>query len=85
MKRRKQKILAGKNGSIQRPLRTALLVCFPALACVTKAQEALMPRLEYPVVPPAVQSFQTNVMDVFAPAGTAAEFRRKRHHCNGGR
>ena len=31
-----------------------------------------MPRPEYSIAPPALQQFQTNEMDVFAPPGTAA-------------
>jgi hypothetical protein len=71
VKLKKRRVFAAKNGSIRTPLQAALLLCFPA-ACVTRAQEVLMPRPEYSIAPPAMQQYQTNEMDVFAPPGTAA-------------
>jgi hypothetical protein len=71
MKLKNRRVLAGKNRFIRTPLQAALLLCFP-VACVTKAQQVLMPRPEYSIVPPALQQFQTNEMDVFAPPGVAA-------------
>ncbi len=64
-------VFAGKNGKIRTPLHAALLLCFP-VACVTKAQEVLMPHPEYSIAPQAMQQYQTNEMDVFAPPGVAA-------------
>jgi hypothetical protein len=64
-------VFAGENRSIRTPLQAALLLCFP-MVCATNAQEALMPRPEYSIAPPAMQQYLTNEMDVFAPPGIAA-------------
>ena len=63
---------AGAAGRFRTPLQAALCLCFPALIGNSRAQEVLMPRPEYSVVPPAMREFQTNEMDVFAPPELAA-------------
>jgi len=68
----RRRSFAGAAGSVRKPLQAMLCCCFPALICVTKGQEVLMPRPEYSVVPPAMREFQTNEMDVFAPPELAA-------------
>ena len=55
-----------------KPLQTVLCFCFPALVCVIKGQEVLMPRPVYSVTPTAMREFQTNGMDVFASPETGA-------------
>lgn len=72
MKLKVRTVFAGRNGSSRTPLSAALLLCFPALAGVTRAQEVLVPRTEYAVAPPVLREYQTNEMDVFAPPDIAA-------------
>ena len=63
---------AGTADSIRKHLQTLLCFCFPAMVCTGKAQEVLIPRPEYSVVPSAMQEFQTNAMNVFVPPEIAA-------------
>lgn len=68
----RRRSFTGAARGLRKPLQTALFFGFPALVCTARAQEVLMPRPAYAVVPPAMREFQTNEMDVFAPPEIAA-------------
>jgi hypothetical protein len=73
MKKKKTAARARQNGNLSAPLPAALICCFPVLAGISRAQEVLIPSPAYSVVPPALQQYQTNEMDVFPTAETTAD------------
>jgi hypothetical protein len=70
VKSRSRIVFACDATSFRAPRQATLLFCLLAMACATNAQDVLMPRPQYSITPPAMQPYQTNELDVFAPAGT---------------